>query len=427
MRPRLLPLLLLSVCVRAEVQSLTLRQALDLAMKQSPEILLSRLEEQKAAQRVRIAKDPFVPKVFAGSGLAYSNGFPMSIEGSAPSVLQARAVASVYNLSQKYALAQAREESRTATLDGQSRREDAFFRTVELFLDAERKAKMAAMARRQVESAAQVEEVVRLRVNEGRELPLELKRAQLESAKTKQRADALDADVADAEGSLAMVLGMASGDRARAVVEERAGPALPETLEAAVDLALKENAEIRRLESALLAKSLAVKSHEAERWPKLDLVAQYGLLARFNNYEDFFRKFQRHNVQLGVSVQMPLVLGPAPDAQARIVDAEAARLRLEVNQTRSRITLDTQRAFQDVRRAESARQVARLDLEVSRDSLSVLMARMEEGRASLQQVEQGRLEENLKWLAYYDAQYQFDRARYALLNQTGGLMAALSR
>ena len=36
------------------------------------------------------------------------------------------------------------------------------------------------------------------------------------------------------------------------------------------------------------------------RLPRADLVSQYGLFARFNNYDEFFRKFQRNNGQIGV-------------------------------------------------------------------------------------------------------------------------------
>src|SRR5436305_14030572 len=66
----------------AAVHQLTLRQAVAIAVKQNPDLALARLDEENARQAVRIAKDPFAPRVTVGSGLAYSNGFPMSIEGS---------------------------------------------------------------------------------------------------------------------------------------------------------------------------------------------------------------------------------------------------------------------------------------------------------------------------------------------------------
>ena len=67
--------LILAACLaQAQVRTITLKEAVDLAAKQNPEVALARLEESKAQQAVRIARDPFVPKVVAGSGLAYSSG-----------------------------------------------------------------------------------------------------------------------------------------------------------------------------------------------------------------------------------------------------------------------------------------------------------------------------------------------------------------
>ena len=50
---------------------------------------------------------------------------------------------------------------------------------------------------------------------------------------------------------------------------------------------------------------------------------------------------------------------------------------------------------------------------------------MEEGRATLRQVEQARFAEHEKWIAFVDAQFSLELARLDLLRRTGGLMAAL--
>jgi len=108
-----------------------------------------------------------------------------------------------------------------------------------------------------------------------------------------------------------------------------------------------------------------------------------------------------------------------------VVEAEAAHLRLEMNAARNRIMLDTRQTFQNLKRAQTARDVAQLDLELSRDQLSILLAQMNEGRVSMQQVEQARFDENEKWIAFYDAQYTAEKAAWDVLRQTGDLMAAL--
>jgi len=101
----------------AEVRTMTLRQALDLALAQNPDLMLARLDQQKAREQVVIARDPFVPKVFAGSGAAWTNGFPSAIEGNAPSIFQAKTAMSLYNRPQSYQVAQTNEGVRVAAAE----------------------------------------------------------------------------------------------------------------------------------------------------------------------------------------------------------------------------------------------------------------------------------------------------------------------
>src|SRR6476659_8281048 len=92
--------LLFAFAALAEVHPMTLRQAVRLAVQQNPDVVLARLDEESSRLAVRIAHDPFTPRLTVGSGLAYSNGFPMSIEGSAPSIVQARASQYIFNRQQ---------------------------------------------------------------------------------------------------------------------------------------------------------------------------------------------------------------------------------------------------------------------------------------------------------------------------------------
>ena len=80
---------------------MTLREAVRRAVAQNPDVTLARLDEENARHGVQVAKDPFSPRIVVGSGLAYSNGFPMSIEGSAPSIVQARASQFIFNRQQR--------------------------------------------------------------------------------------------------------------------------------------------------------------------------------------------------------------------------------------------------------------------------------------------------------------------------------------
>lgn len=419
-------LLLIGVCAgAAELRTLTLREAIDLALSQNPDILLARLDERKAEEAVRLARDPFIPKVVVGSGLAYSNGFPMSIEGATPSIVQARAVGDVFNRPQSYRVAAAKENQRGATIDAAARRDEAVYRTAELFLDAQRAARVAEVARTEAKSLEGVLEAVRERVAEGRELPIEVQKAELNLARARYRSRVLDANVLSAQDALGAVLGLDASEQVRPVQAETPPPAVPESAEAAVKSALANSKELKGLQSKLLAKGYDVRAERAAWMPKLDLVAQYGLLAEFNNYADFFRKFQRHNGQLGISFQVPLWTGPGAAAAAAQAETEAAQLRIQFRNARRRIESDTRRSYEDIQEAEAARDLARLDLEVARQQVSVLLAQMQEGRAALRQVEGARAAETEKWIAFYDAGTTVEKARLTLLRQTGELLAAL--
>lgn len=405
---------------------MTLKQALDLALQQNPDVVLARLDQQKARAQVTITHDPFVPKVYAGSGAAWTYGFPTSIEGNAPSIMEAKTTMSIFDRSQTYLVAASKESLRGMGIDVTARQEDAVFRVASLFLDAENASKSFAAAQQEAANLARVQQLVEARVQEGRELPISSKKANVAVLRGKQRVEDLELDVMTAETSLAQVLGLPPGDRVHAADQEER-PALnpPTSEEEAIAAALEHSPELKRLESNLQAKTLEIKSYKAQKLPKVDLVAQYSLLAKFNNFQDYFTSFQHNNVELGASFQVPLFEGSAPKALASQAAADAAKIRVEVGRVRSRITADLQRAFQDMRRADDARDLARADLDLAREQTSIDLAQMDEGRTPAAQVEQDRAAENEKWQAYYDAQTLSERARLNLLHQTGTLLTAL--
>jgi len=222
----------------SEVHPLTLRQAVEMALRQSPDLVLSRLDEQRAQAAIRVAKDPFSPKVFAGSGAAYTHGYPNSIEGAAPSIVQVRTDMALYNRPLSYQLAEVRENARGAAIASQSKADDIALRAATLFLDAQQLARSEESLTNEGAALERVRDAIQLRVQEGRELPIENTRAELSLAQSRQRSEALAGDLEYAENSLAVVLGFPAGDRVQPMEEERTPPELPATEEAATTAAL---------------------------------------------------------------------------------------------------------------------------------------------------------------------------------------------
>ena len=84
----------------------------------------------------------------------------MSVEGSAPSVFQARAIQSLYNKPKSYEVAAARENARGTTIDTAARREDIAHRTALLYLEAQRAARGAETARQLIATSEKLASTV---------------------------------------------------------------------------------------------------------------------------------------------------------------------------------------------------------------------------------------------------------------------------
>ena len=422
---RLLLLAAIGIAARAETHTLTLKQAVDRAAAQNPEVVMARMDQLKADLSIQIAKDPFSTHVGAGSGLAYSYGYPLSIEGAAPAIIQARATQDIFNRPQTLAIAQSKESAKGAGMGVELKRNDVAYRVATMYVDLERAIRLDDALQKQVTSLDKILQTVDARVQLGRELPVAKQEAQVNLLRAQQRLENLRADRDYAARSLAAALGYSAADVIQPAPAERTPLAIPATEEEALSAALTGSVELKRLESNYAAKGLEIRSDNAQKLPRVDLVAQYALLSQYSNYDQYFLKFQRNDAEIGASIQIPVRVGPALKAQVSQAEADQQHIRAEEQAAKNRIALDIHRGYQEMAKASMTNQVAKAELDLAISQLSVLLAQMNEGRATLKQVEDARFAEDEKWIAFYDAQFGDEKARLNLLSHTGQLIAAL--
>ncbi len=419
---RVLFLLVPPLCALGQVRTVTLHEAVDLALKQNPDVVLARLEEQRAEAAVRIAKSPFIPRAAVGSGLAYSSGMPLSVGENPPSLFLAQAASTIFDRSLSYRAAAARESRRTAGFETAARQEEVVYRAADLYITAEAAARALAGSGGEISALETALNTVRAQVAEGRELPIAARRAELALERARYRARALQTNLVQAENALATVLGL---EAVRVAPEERPLPAVPESVDAAVESAVKTNREIRTLESRLLAKGYEVRAAKAARLPRADLIAEYALVSKFNNYDEFYRKFERNNSQVGVALQFPIWPGTGASAQTEQAETEAAQIRVQLRNARRRVEENVRSAYSALEQAEAAQRLARLDLDVTREQVAVLEAQAEEGRAPVREVEQARAIQIDRSIELLNATAAAEKARLAVLREAGTLSSAL--
>ncbi|MFM2125436.1 MAG: hypothetical protein RL328_1887 [Acidobacteriota bacterium] len=418
-------LLLCAACALAEVHTLTLAQALARALDQNPDVMLSRLEVQRSKAQIEQTRDPFSLKLGVGSGMAYTYGFPASIDGNAPSIIQARGQMAIFDKPQSYRVEQAREAANGAALDIPMRQQEIAYRVTAAFLDAEHAARGASAAQAQFRSLMQVKQLTDVRVSDGRELAIESRRANLNALTAQNAADEFAYAGASAELTLAQLLGYPAGDRVKPALETREPFVVSGTQEQASAKAIADSLEIRKLESNLKAKQLEIKSLDATRLPKINLVSQYSLLARYNNFDVFYPRFQRNNAQIGASIEILIFAGKGVQAGKTQAEIDIEKLQLEITRTKTRIAGDIDQAYRDVDRAERNRTLRREALDLAREDLTVVMTQQAEGRATMAQVEAARAKEQEEWIRYYDAQRSADVARLNVRRVTGTVLAGV--
>ena len=184
--------------------------------------------------------------------------------------------------------------------------------------------------------------------------------------------------------------------------------------------ALENNSGLRLAESDVRAKEFRLRGEKRGRWPIFELGGVYSRLSHFQSYDEFFRKFQHNNYNLGMNMQIPLFSAHTRAAinLAQInFDAAKATLANKKNEVSAEVRQKTRR----VRELDAAKEVARLELQLAQQNVAVLQSQFDEGKASLRDMENARLEENDKWMAFLDANFQRQQVQLELLRAAGRL------
>lgn len=404
-------------------RKLTLKDAVNLAVANSRDLALARLQYGVMQRQIGVARSAFLPNLYTGTGVAYTNGFPLLEGGGAPSIFSISYTQQIFNpplKGEQHAAEQRAEEQRLSMDDV---RDTVMSRVALDYLDLAKVRHALELMHSERLSAGRILETTRERADTGRELPVEVIRAQLVTARIEQRIAQLEDRDDSLSGELRDMMGLPSDEIIEVTTEEIPGAAA-EASKDVVSEAMANNLELKQAQTELRAREFKLKGEQGGRWPSFSLIGQYNVLSKINNYSDFFDKFQRNNVVFGVQVQIPIFASRTSSAVAFAqADFNAASLALQ--KKRSELSLDVRRRARLVREAELGGEVARLELQLAQENVRVLQAQFDEGRGSLKDLEAAHIEENDKWLAFLDANYSRQQAQLELLRTTGQLAQVL--
>jgi outer membrane protein TolC len=398
---------------------LTLKRAIELALQNSKEIQVAKIQASVGDHAAQITKAQFLPNLYAGSGAGYTYGIPETPGGRAPSIFNVTYTEQVFNEPLRGQAKEMEEQAKSQKILLEDAKNNVISRTAMAYLELGKVRHSLELLRKELESSEKILQVTQERQGEGFELPVEVTKAQLTRAQVVRRILHLEGREDELEVFLRYQMGLPEGQPLEVAPEELPGEA-EQAGDNLVAMAMTNNAGLLLAQSDVQAKEFRLRGERRGYFPTLELVSVYSVLAKFNNYSQFFNAFQRNNFNAGIDVQMPIF---SARIKANVglaqVNLEAAKINLTNKKTE--LTADVRQKTRRVRESDAAKEVARLELQLAQQNVSVLQAQFGEGKLNLREVERARLEENEKWMAYLDAGFQKQQAQLELLKTAGQL------
>jgi outer membrane protein TolC len=408
-------------CAQATAEPLTLKRAVQLALTHSTAMAQASADEQRVFASYQEARNQYVPQVVAGAGIGDSWGYPLSLEGSAPSLFNVSAQSALINPALRDFIRAARSEYDATRDANKDRRSQVIQDTILSYLELAKWERLTDHLREVQGDALKMEQIVNQRIQEGVDSAQTGTQARLTSARARLRVTQADGAADVLRSTLSQLTGIPA---ASLEIVPDSVPQLPET-EPAPDLGTKtaqSSPAVLFAKEHATAQSFRARAEHRSLWPSVDFATQYAVLAKYNNWLDFFqnRAFERNNATVGVVIRFPF-LNFSQRAHAQAADADALRATKEVENTKNQVSQEVLKLQRSVEQLKAAQDVSQLEYELAQSNVNAVEIRMNSGSAGIHDQADARTDLAEKFNSLEDAKFQLLRARIGLLRATGEL------
>jgi outer membrane protein TolC len=417
-------------------EPVSLKRVVELALTHATGAAIAAADEQRAAAGYRELRNNYVPQVSTGAGLGYSYGFPLALEGSAPSLFNITTQSAMLNPALRDFVRAAKVDTTVASLKTKDERnqiiQDAALSYAELAKWEQRMGRL-----RETEAAAnKMQSAVAERIKEGVDSEIDGIRARLSAARIRLR-------IAEAQGSadvlrehLSKLTGLPAANLQTDPESIPPAPAAAPNEDLAKDAAAS-NPSVQAAVEHARAQYLRADGEHKSLWPSIDFAAQYALLSKFNNFQNYYipskpcttslgeflcvtNSFQQNNATVGVSIRFPL-FNASQRSRAQAADADALKATKQAEAARAQISEETLRLQRSVAQMQAAHDVAELEYEIAEKNLTAVQTRMDAGTAALHDLDDARSQSSERFITLQDVTFELERSQLGMLRSTGDL------
>jgi outer membrane protein len=399
-------------------EKFTMRQAITLALQNSRDLALARVQYTVALNQTGVDRAAFLPNLYTGSGAAYTYGFP-SIGGSPPADFQLNYTQAIFNPLLKGQQHAAEEHAKNMKIELDRAYGDVIVRTATAYLELAKVRHSLDLMRNEQAAEDKILGQIRDRVAANQELPIEITRGELSQARIRERIIKLE----DRNEILAQQIRDLTGipdNQSIQVETEEPSFASEMPANAMMNFALQNDPGIQEAENDRRARQQLLRGAHLSYWPTIEFVGQYSILSNFNNYLEFYKKFQRNNLNVGVQITIP-IFSSKTRANVALAKSELSAAEISLGSKRQAVRSDVLQKERNVRELDATREVARLALKLAQETVQIDQAKFDEGGLTLGDMEQARLDENDKWIVFLDADFARQQGQLTFLQATGQL------
>ncbi len=413
-----------------------LKRVVQLALTHATGGAIAAADEQRAAAGYRELKDNYVPQLSTGAGLGYSYGFPLGLEGSAPSLFNLNAQSALLNPSLRDFVRAAKIDSAVASLKNKDQHNQIIQDAVLSYAELAKWEQRLAQLHETESQAEKMQAAVAERVKEGVDSEMDGTRARLSAARVRLR-------VTEAQGAadvlrehLSKLTGLPAAGLQTEIDALPDFPALPQDATAPAHTA-DVNPGVQAAVEHARAQYLRAEGEHRSLWPSFDFAAQYALLSKFNNFQNYYipskpcvvsgisvlcttNSFQQNNATIGVSIRFPL-FNASQRARAQAADADALKAAKQAEAARNQVSEETLRLQRAVAQMQAARDVAQLEYEIAQKDLAAVQTRMDAGTSTIHDLDYARSQASEHFIALQDVTFELERAQLGLLRSSGDL------
>jgi outer membrane protein len=410
---------------QSETRILTVQDAIQMTLAYSPEVLIAKAQAMRAEEAVRETRSLNLPQVVTGTGLAYNNGYPLSIEGSAPSIFQIGVSQSIFSKKNANLIREAEEYQKAGRIGAESAQNDLAAKTAMVYYELHQSRQAITVTSAGLDAALRYRNLVDELFTAGKVRPVEVTQAKKAVNSCRQQLLVAQEQARVSESELRELAGLSPSVAIQTSEPLIDNPEFDLPEDVLYQKAIEHTPEILRSELNAKAREFHIEAEKGESMPRMDIIGQYALFSRANNYDDYFNRFTRNNFLLGLSLQVPIFNGYRTRARVAQSRQELSEEQHKLQRMKSDLKMNIQRGQSALRIARGACDLARSDLLAAKEMVLVNEALLESGRISRKELEDLRSQLQQKELVLLETDRILFQRKVEMLRALGSLVSSI--